>query len=80
MKNFNKAPGNSSKQTGFFDLGISLLILALAGSAAYIAERSHDQKMASLQESPEITMTEEAEIPNEKISKLDSDNPGFAVQ
>ena len=80
MKNFDKAPGNSSKQSGFFDLGISLLILALAGSVAYIAERNHDEKMASLQENPEITMTEEAEIRNEKISKLDSDIPGFAVQ
>ena len=80
MKNLNKAPGNSSKQSGFFDLGISLLILVLAGSATYIADRNHDEKMASLQESPEITMTEEAEIRNEKMSKLDSDIPGVAVQ
>ena len=80
MKNLNKAPGNSSKQSGFFDLGISLLILTLAGSAAYIAERNHDEKAASLQESPEITMTEEAEIPNENISKLESDIPDFAAQ
>ena len=77
MKNFNKAPGNSSKQSGFFSLGISLLILAMSGSAVYVAERNHDEKMASLQES---TMTGEAEIPNEKISKLDSDTFGVAVQ
>ena len=80
MKNLNKAPGNSSKQSGFFDLVISLLILTLAGSAAYIAKRNHDEKTASLQENPEITMTEEAGIRNEKISKLDSDIPDFAVQ
>jgi hypothetical protein len=80
MKNFNKAPGYSSKQSGFFDLGISLLILALSGSTVFIIERNHDEQMASLQESTEITMAGEAEIPNEKISKLDSDIPGFAVQ
>jgi hypothetical protein len=80
MKNFNKAPGNSLKQSGFFGLGISLLILVMSGSAVYVAELNHDKKMASLQESTEITMTGEAEIPNEKISKLDSDIPGFAVQ
>ena len=79
MKNFNKAPGNSSKQSGFFSLGIALLILAMSGSAVYVAERNHDENMATLQESTEITMTGEAEIQNEKISKLDSDIPGLAV-
>jgi len=79
MKNFDKAPGNSSKQSGFFDLGISLLILAMSGSAVYVAERNHDEKVASLQESTEITMAGEIEIQNQKISKLDSDIPGFAV-
>ena len=79
MKNFDKAPGNSSKQFGFFDLGISLLILAMSGSAVYVAERNHDEKVASLQESTEITMAGEIEIQNQKISKLDSDIPGFAV-
>ena len=80
MKYFNKAPGNSSKQTGFFDLGISLLVLAMSGSAAYISVQNHDENMASPQESSEITMTEDAEISNENISKLDSGTPGFAVQ
>ena len=80
MKNFNKAPGNRSKQSGFFDLGISLIILALSGSAVIIAEQNHDEKVASVQESTAITMTAEAEIQNEKISKLDSDIPGFSVQ
>ena len=75
MKNFDKAPGNSSKQSGFFDLGISLLILAMSGSAVYLAEGNQDEKVASLKESTEITMTGEAEIQNEKISKLDSDIP-----
>ncbi len=80
MKNFNTASGNSSRQSGFFDMGISLLILALAGSAVYITERSQDEKAASLQESTEITMTGEAEISNKKVSKLDSDTPVVAVQ
>ena len=80
MKNFNKAPGNSLNQSGFFDLGISLLILVMSGSAVYVAEQNHDKKMAPLQESTKITMTGEAETPNDKISKLDSDIPGFAVQ
>ena len=80
MKNFNKAPGNRSRQSGFFDLGISLLILAMSGSAVYVAERNHDEKVASLQESTEITMAGEIEIQNQKISKLDSDIPGLAVQ
>ena len=71
MKNFNKASGRSSKQSGFFDLGISLLILAMAGSAVFITERNHDEKTTSLQESTEIR--------NEKVSKLDSDNTGFAL-
>ena len=69
MKNFNKAPGNSSKQCGFFDLGISLIILAMSGSAVIIAEQNHDEKVASVQESTEITMTGEAEIRNGKVSK-----------
>ena len=80
MKNFNKAPGKRSKQSGFFDMGISLLILALAGSAVFIAERNEGEKAASLQESTEITMNGDAEIRNEKISKLDSDTPVVAAQ
>jgi len=56
MKNLNKAPGNSSRQSGFFDLGISLLILAMSGSVVISVERNHDEKRASLQESVEVTL------------------------
>ena len=80
MKNFNKAPCNGSKQSGFFGLGITLLVLAMSGSVISIAEPNQDEKRASLQESTEITIAGETEISNEKISKLDSDISGFAVQ
>ena len=80
MNNFNKASGNSSKQSGFFDLGISLLILAMAGSAAFVAEHNQDEKVATLQQPSEITMTGDAEISNDKMSQLDSDIPDFSVQ
>jgi high-affinity nickel permease len=73
MKNLNKAARRSSTQSGFFDLGISLLILVMAGSAVYVTERNTDEKMASLQEIP-ITM--ETEIGDKKMSRLDYDIPG----
>ena len=80
MQSINKAPGNSSRQSGFFDLGISLLILAMSGSVVISAERNPDEKIASLQESTKVTMTGEAETPNRKISTLDSDIPGLVIQ
>ena len=77
MKNFSEAAGSSLKQSGFFDLGISLLILAMAGSTVYVTERDHDEKMASMQEN---TITVEAETSDERMPRLASDTPGFSVE
>ena len=52
----------------------------MSGSAAYVAERNHGGKLASLQEGAEITMTGKTEIQNQKLTKLDYDIPGLAVQ
>ena len=75
-----KAPGNRPKQSGFFDLGISLLILTLTGSTAYLIERNQDEKNASLQESSEITASQQMENANVNVSRADFDIPGVIMQ
>lgn len=74
------ALGNRSKQSGFFDLGISLLILALSGSTVYIVERNQDEKNVSLQESTKIMASRQMENTNVNIAKADFDIPGVALQ
>jgi hypothetical protein len=46
MKSYN---GNN-KQLGFFDLGLSLLILTLAGGSVYLAEKNRTETAALEQE------------------------------
>ena len=75
-----KAPDNRPKQSGFFDLGISLMILAMSGSAVYVTERNHDEKIASLQESTEITASQQMENDNTNIARANPDNPDFVLQ
>ena len=75
-----KAPGSRSKQSGFFDLGISLLVLTMSGSAAYVIERNQDERTVSLQESTEITASQKTENSNLNVARTDFDNPGPAPQ
>ena len=46
-----KSIHNSARQRGFFDLGLSLLVLALAGGVIYGAEssRTEQQSIAAVQ-------------------------------
>jgi hypothetical protein len=46
MKSYNV----NKKQTGFFDLGLSLLILTLAGGSVYLAEKQKTDVAALEQE------------------------------
>jgi hypothetical protein len=43
-KNIMKTPNKSKNQSGFFDLGISLLILVIAGGSVYFSEKAHTEK------------------------------------
>jgi hypothetical protein len=38
---------HSTPQRGFFDLGISILVLALAGGFLYIDESSHAERLST---------------------------------
>ena len=80
-----KVSGNRPKQAGFFDLGLSLLILAIGGGAMYMTDRTQVENYASLQESTELTATlqngngnltsSDIDIPNSDI-----DIPNVAVK
>ena len=45
-----KKRNTTKKQSGFFDLGLSLLILAVAGGSVYFAEQEQAEKYAQQQE------------------------------
>ena len=45
-----KSVHHSKAQRGFFDLGMSLLVLALAGGVIYGAESSHAEQLAAEQQ------------------------------
>jgi hypothetical protein len=75
-----KAPDSRSKQSGFFDLGISLLVLGLSGSAVYATEGTGVEKNASLQESTRVTASQQTENTKTKLARTDSDTPAFVLQ
>jgi hypothetical protein len=52
-------PISTLKQHGFFDLGLSLLILAMSGIAVYLTERNQGEESGSLQEDIVIAVTEQ---------------------
>lgn len=60
------------KQSGFFDLGISLLILAMSGGAMYLTDNANIEDMASAQESIEVTNVQQADSSNENLALADS--------
>jgi hypothetical protein len=45
-----KSVNHSNRQSGFFDLGMSLLVLAIAGGVVYGVENSHAEKTAANQQ------------------------------
>jgi hypothetical protein len=47
----SSVPDKSKNQSGFFDFGISLLILVIAGGSVYFSELAHTDKTAARLES-----------------------------
>ncbi len=75
-----KASCSRSKQFGFFDLGISLVILALSGGAVYITEHAIIERNATLQEeSSNIATIGQTGSTNEDMATLESGIPGIAM-
>jgi len=62
MKSYNV----NKKQLGFFDLGLSVLILALAGGSVYFTEKDADEKYAQQQEAAEVAVLEVDSLPAEQ--------------
>jgi hypothetical protein len=50
-----KTTDKSKNQSGFFDLGISLLILVIAGGSAYFSEPAHTDKTVARLESTSLS-------------------------
>jgi len=73
-----KVSGNRPKQAGFFDLGLSLLILAIGGGAMYLTDRAQVENYASLQESTELTAT--LQNGNGNLTRSDLDITDVAVK
>ena len=74
-----KAPGVRFKQAGFFDLGISLLILAISGSSVYFIEKGQAEANVSAQQNVEITTTRPAENSIEKIASINPHTLGLSI-
>lgn len=75
-----KTPGVSFKQAGFFDLGISLLILAISGTSVYFIEKGPAETSVSAQQNIEITATRPAENSIEKIASLSPHGSALSIQ
>jgi hypothetical protein len=50
-----KSHNISRKQFGFFDLGLSLLVLALAGSSVYLIESNHPEASTAQPPAAEVS-------------------------
>ena len=74
-----KAPDKSKNQSGFFDLGISLLVLAIAGGSIYLIEHPHTEKTAARLESTTLTADLQTEKANEVIARREPETPGLAA-
>ncbi len=75
-----KAPCGRSKQFGFFDLGISLVIIALSGGAVYLTEHAIVERNVSLQEeSSDIATIGQTGNANEDMATLEAGIPGVAM-
>ena len=68
-----KTPRIRWKQAGFFDLGLSLLILALSGGAIYAIEKNHTDPVAPAAESAEISPDRHQQHPADKVAIADAD-------
>jgi hypothetical protein len=74
-----KVPGISWKEAGFFDLGISLLVLALSGSAVYVIEKDHAESVASAPENVEILAERHPQHFVDRVANVDSDGSDLAL-
>jgi hypothetical protein len=74
-----KVPGISWKEAGFFDLGISLLVLALSGSAVYVIERDHAESVASAPEYVEVLAERHPLHFVDRVANADSDDSDLAL-
>ena len=50
-----KTPRTTKRQFGFFDFGLSLLILAVASGSIYVVEQNEQERLAMQQEKPSIS-------------------------
>ena len=57
-----KMPQTTKRQFGFFDFGLSLLILALAGSSVYVVEHNEHEKLAMQQEKASISASRQPAV------------------
>ncbi len=75
--------GNMSRihwrQAGFFDLGISLLILALSGGTVYAIEKTHSNSVASAPESVVIAADRHPQHGADKLANADVDVSDLAL-
>jgi hypothetical protein len=76
---FNEAPRVQFKQAGFFDLGISLLILAISGGSVYFIEKGQAETHEIAQQNVEIAATRPAETSIEKIASISPHGPGLSM-
>lgn len=74
-----KVPGISWKEAGFFDLGISLLVLALSGSAVYVIEKNHAESIASAAESVEILADRHPQHLSDRVANVDIDDSDLTL-
>lgn len=56
-----------AKQNGFFDLGLSLIILAIGGGTTYLVKEAHEEQLAAEMqvESVELVYSESSNEGNE---------------
>jgi hypothetical protein len=59
---------SSTQQQGFFDLGLSLLILAMAGAIALSANQAQDETMVLQQNEARIAETQRSETPDNAVT------------
>ena len=57
-----KMPRTTKHQFGFFDFGLSLLILALASGSIYVVEHNEHERLAMQQEKTSISASRQPAV------------------
>jgi hypothetical protein len=74
MKSLNQ----SNRQSGFFDLGMSLIVIAIAGGVIYGAESSHAEQIAASR--PAVTTEQAVQPATSEVSLNQTADAGAALQ